>query len=448
MTTASPPRRRRAAARRTPRRDAAAAAAVAASAALALACLVLLSAPVPSDGFFRPRPNIKEPGLADNGVNVFPRNTRRPAPLCEPAGDRAMRATVPMMPLHQERGSSCSGPTRTPLLVMRGSAGESEFEKEEEDEGDEEGEESQGDGVQLPTVEVPEMMSEEERTRLWMGVSRAELQAVKLERQGQTEEAEKFRQRAKEMRYEDPFTALQDELDEAIKNEEFVKIARLRLQMTKIGVPPNAEMQARAEGKDPSAVAEETMKRMPGMSRGSEKSSRSGRRSDGSTETDGYSSKSVTTTNGIRVEVRSQYYPEQSNPLKDQYIFVYKVKITNQSSQTVQLVSRTWEIKAIEATEAPQLVKGPGVVGQQPVLEPGQSFEYSSACPITCAPKEGYQVLGRMKGSYLIVMGAVGEAAFEAKIDPFYLILPQAVLDERAGGGGPPGGGDMAGNNW
>lgn len=61
------------------------------------------------------------------------------------------------------------------------------------------------------------------------------------------------------------------------------------------------------------------------------------------------------------------------------------------------------------------------------------------------------QVLGRMKGSYLIVMGAVGEAAFEAKIDPFYLILPQAVLDERAGGGGGgggAGGGDMAGNNW
>lgn len=49
--------------------------------------------------------------------------------------------------------------------------------------------------------------------------------------------------------------------------------------------------------------------------------------------------------------MRSQYYPEQSNPLKDQYIFVYKVKITNHSSQTIQLVSRTWEIKAIEATE-------------------------------------------------------------------------------------------------
>lgn len=48
--------------------------------------------------------------------------------------------------------------------------------------------------------------------------------------------------------------------------------------------------------------------------------------------------------------------------------------------------------------QAPQLVKGPGVVGQQPVLEPGQSFEYSSACPITCAPKEGYQVSGGRKG--------------------------------------------------
>ena len=50
------------------------------------------------------------------------------------------------------------------------------------------------------------------------------------------------------------------------------------------------------------------------------------------------------------------------------------------------------------APEAPQLVKGPGVVGQQPVLEPGQSFEYSSACPITCAPKEGYQVRRRSEG--------------------------------------------------
>ena len=55
--------------------------------------------------------------------------------------------------------------------------------------------------------------------------------------------------------------------------------------------------------------------------------------------------------------MRSQYYPEQSNPLKDQYIFVYKVKITNQSPQTVQLVSRTWEIKAIEATEVRTYVR-------------------------------------------------------------------------------------------
>ena len=66
-----------------------------------------------------------------------------------------------------------------------------------------------------------------------------------------------------------------------------------------------------------------------------------------------------------RVEVRSQYYPEQSNPLKDQYIFVYKVKITNQSPQTVQLVSRTWEIKAIEATEVCQPIDQIAVVSPQ-----------------------------------------------------------------------------------
>lgn len=54
--------------------------------------------------------------------------------------------------------------------------------------------------------------------------------------------------------------------------------------------------------------------------------------------------------------------------------------------------------------QAPQLVKGPGVVGQQPVLEPGQSFEYSSACPITCAPKEGYQVRTRVKICFFRVL--------------------------------------------
>ncbi|CAM9325694.1 unnamed protein product [Pylaiella littoralis] len=413
-------------------------AAAAASATLALAWLILLNTPVPSEGFFRPKTRAVKPLSGDTPMSSLP--PARPSSRGMGGNEQQGVVSVPLLPT--QRLTSCAG---SPMLMSRAEGVETEDEEQEGEEG-EEGEEEVG----LPTIDVPEMMSEEERTRLWMGVSRAELQAVKLERQGEVEEAAKFRARAQEMRYEDPYTALQDELDEAVKNEEFVRIARLRLQMSRIGVPPNAEMQARAEGKDPSAAAKEARKLMPGMtSRESDRRSGS-RRRDGSTETDGYSSKSVTVTNGIRVEVRSQYYPEQSNPLKDQYIFVYKVKITNQSPQTVQLVSRTWEIKAVEATEAPQLVKGPGVVGQQPVLEPGQSFEYSSACPITCAPREGYQVLGRMKGSYLIVMGAVGEAAFEAKIDPFYLILPQAVLDERAGGGGAPGGGGggLAGNNW
>eukprot|EP00904_Undaria_pinnatifida_P011450 jgi/Undpi1/7435/HiC_scaffold_22.g09908.m1 len=434
---ASPPRR--------PRRadsTASAATAAAASVTLALACLLLLSAPGPADGFFRPSTRVKPPDGCEKSISALPRvrqSSNRPG------------RTSALFPQPQGQGASATG-RPLPLLVMCGAEeeGGSGEQLQEEEEGEEE-------GMEMPSIDVPEMMSDEERTRLWVAVSRAEAKAVKLERQGEVEEAKELRAQANSMRYEDPYTTLQDQLDEAVKNEEFVKIARLRLQMGKIGVPPNAEMQARAEGKDPSSVAAETAKRMPGMSlRGSDKGSSSGTRGDGSTVSDGYSSKSVTTTHGIRVEVRSQYYPEQSNPLKDQYIFVYKVKITNHSSQTIQLVSRTWEIKAIEATEAPQLVKGPGVVGQQPVLEPGQSFEYSSACPITCAPKEGYQVLGRMKGSYLVVMGAVGEAAFEAKIDPFYLILPQAVLDERSGGGGGGGGGGgaggggggMAGDNW
>ncbi|CAM9738835.1 unnamed protein product, partial [Choristocarpus tenellus] len=140
-----------------------------------------------------------------------------------------------------------------------------------------------------------------------------------------------------------------------------------------------------------------------------------------------------------RVEVQSQYHAEESKPVKDEYMFIYRIKVTNLSPQIVQLVSREWEIKSINQREKPQVVKGPGVIGQQPVLEPGQSFEYSSFCPIACAPKKGYQVIGRMQGSYMMVTGAVGEIAFEAKIDPFYLQLPKSVVDEHFGRGGDEG---------
>ena len=121
-------------------------------------------------------------------------------------------------------------------------------------------------------------------------------------------------------------------------------------------------------------------------------------------------------TNHIRVEVLSRYSPENAPPLRGAWVFQYTVRITNQGLDTVQLVSRHWIITdALDHTEE---VKGPGVVGEQPVLAPGESFKYSSWCPLKTPT-------GTMRGTYQMI-GARGNQ-FDIEIAPFALKAPYTV---------------------
>jgi ApaG protein len=115
-------------------------------------------------------------------------------------------------------------------------------------------------------------------------------------------------------------------------------------------------------------------------------------------------------TDGIRVEVMSRYSPENSKPLQDEWVFQYTVRITNQGTETVQLISRHWIIT--DAFDHVEEVKGPGVVGEQPVLAPGESFKYSSWCPLKTP-------MGSMRGTYQ--MARPGGAQFDIEIAPFAL---------------------------
>ncbi len=124
---------------------------------------------------------------------------------------------------------------------------------------------------------------------------------------------------------------------------------------------------------------------------------------------------SEATTRGIHVSVRAQYVPERSEPGLG-WFFAYTVTITNRAAVKAQLVSRHWVIT--DANEEIEEVDGPGVVGEQPVLAPGESFEYTSACPLPTA-------FGTMHGSYQMVMGD-GET-FDAEIAAFTLAEPLAV---------------------
>lgn len=121
-------------------------------------------------------------------------------------------------------------------------------------------------------------------------------------------------------------------------------------------------------------------------------------------------------TRGVRVTVRSQYVADRSSPDEDFYFFAYRVRITNEGEVPVKLISRHWIIT--DGSGKVEEVRGPGVVGVQPLLEQGQAFEYTSACPL-CTP------VGTMHGTYQMLT-ADGDA-FDAEIRPFTLARPGAL---------------------
>jgi ApaG protein len=121
-------------------------------------------------------------------------------------------------------------------------------------------------------------------------------------------------------------------------------------------------------------------------------------------------------TRGVRVHVTSEYSPERSKPSEHEWFFLYTVRIVNEGAETVKLVTRHWVIT--DGDGHVEEVRGPGVVGEQPVLEPGEGFEYTSGCPLPTS-------FGTMHGTYQMVTRA-GEA-FDAEVAPFTLSEPYTV---------------------
>ncbi|TGE11915.1 Co2+/Mg2+ efflux protein ApaG [Hymenobacter elongatus] len=122
----------------------------------------------------------------------------------------------------------------------------------------------------------------------------------------------------------------------------------------------------------------------------------------------------TTTTQGVTVSVTTNYLPDYSSPAQEHYVFAYKIDILNGSEYTVKLLRRHWYI--YDANGVVREVEGEGVVGQQPVLEPGESHQYVSGCNL----KSG---LGKMRGSYQMERLADGRE-FSVEIPEFTLVVP------------------------
>jgi ApaG protein len=119
-------------------------------------------------------------------------------------------------------------------------------------------------------------------------------------------------------------------------------------------------------------------------------------------------------TRGVRVTVRSYYLADQSQPERGHHVWAYRVTIANEGRETVQLLKRSWLIT--DGQGRTQHVHGDGVVGEQPVLEPGENFEYTSGTPL--ATPSGF-----MRGTYHMVVPTTGEG-FDAAIPSFSLDSP------------------------
>jgi ApaG protein len=117
----------------------------------------------------------------------------------------------------------------------------------------------------------------------------------------------------------------------------------------------------------------------------------------------------------LRVEVQPEYLPDQSAPGEGVYTFAYTITITNTGDVPAQLISRHWLIT--DGTGMTEEVKGLGVVGHQPLLKPGEAFQYTSGCRLRTAS-------GLMRGSYFFV--AEDGERFDVPIPPFDLVDPSA----------------------
>jgi len=121
-------------------------------------------------------------------------------------------------------------------------------------------------------------------------------------------------------------------------------------------------------------------------------------------------------TRGVTVRVSVSFLPEQSEPANGRWFWAYHIRLENDGDQEVQLLTRRWIIT--DGRGARHSVEGEGVVGEQPVIAPGQSYDYVSGCPLDTPT-------GTMEGSYQMI-GADGEI-FDARIPRFQLIGPEGV---------------------
>ncbi|KAJ8906772.1 hypothetical protein NDN08_003259 [Rhodosorus marinus] len=238
------------------------------------------------------------------------------------------------------------------------------------------------------------------REKLWAEIEALETylkRVVSAERYG---EASEIKEEIDTLKRRDPYELLKIDLDMAVSEERYMDAAEIRDKLKAISPPPRTKEEPGKNTKAqwPPAAA---------------------------------SSKSELVSNGIRVQMESFYIAEQSKPEDKLYIFGYKVVVTNESANTVQLISRHLKVRFAGGDGVVWDIQGPGVVGRQPVLEPKEKFTYTSLCPFKNPPQDPIagKPVGSMSGTYKFVFGSTGAESFDSTIMEYFFIFPKGEGD-------------------
>lgn len=132
---------------------------------------------------------------------------------------------------------------------------------------------------------------------------------------------------------------------------------------------------------------------------------------------------SEVTTEKIRVKITTFYDEVSSDPEMGQYMFWYKVAIYNEGPEAVQIVARMWEIERYPTMEK-EIVRGTGILQNQPIISPGDVFAYESKCPIKAFPPKGKRLIADMSGAFTACRGNMGQHNFPVKVGKVAFVLP------------------------
>lgn len=304
--------------------------------------------------------------------------------------------------------------------------------------------------------DLPPVMPYQDRKDLWAKIHKLEAKLGAAVNQESFELAAELREEAEELRSKDRYTVLESYFESAIAEKEIELARSIQQLMIEAGAPPEQVVFKRPWGGGKKRLTRQRDDEDEFMSdrglagagsgplgsrgRGSGRVRpvRSGNRGRSNLPEELKAgvkavSTSECTTEGVSVEVKSFYSPQQSKPGQNEFMFLYRVTISNVGDRTVRLLHRKWEIES--ASGSKEVAQGPGVIGQQPVLEPGQSFEYTSAVPLRAkaVEQDGVDVVGRMSGAY-VMRAEEADDPFEVRIAPFYLMLAEGEEDGDDGG--------------